>query len=109
MQNKSVLEMYLDEPKIDRKIELDILHFWKGNQYRFPEVSAMARNVLCIPISTVASESAFSKSGRILDQYRSALKHDIVEALVCAKDWLYEDKGAAFLNFYLYKCTFFSN
>ncbi|KAI0510486.1 hypothetical protein KFK09_011088 [Dendrobium nobile] len=92
MPKKSELELYLDEPKIDRKIELDILHFWKANQYRFPEVSAMARDVLCIPISTVASESAFSNSGRILDQYRSALKHDIVEALVCAKDWLYGDK-----------------
>ncbi|PKU82553.1 Putative AC transposase [Dendrobium catenatum] len=101
--------MYLDEPKIDRKIELDFLHFWKANQYRFPEISAMARDVLCIPISTVASKSAFNNTGRILDQYQSALKHDIIEALVCAKDWLYGDNGAVFLNFYLYNCTFFSN
>ncbi|PKU65394.1 Putative AC transposase [Dendrobium catenatum] len=101
--------MYLDEPKIDRKIELDILHFWKANQYRFLEVSTMARDVLCIPISTVASKSAFNNSGRILNQYQSALKYDIVEALVCAKDWLYGDKGAVFLNFYLYNYAFFSN
>ncbi|PKU74652.1 Putative AC transposase [Dendrobium catenatum] len=96
MTKKTELEMYLDEPKIDRKIELDILHFRKGKQYRFPEVSAMARDVLCIPISIVSSESAFSNSGRILNQYRNALKHDIVEALVCAKNWLYRDKGAFF-------------
>ncbi|PKU79246.1 Putative AC transposase [Dendrobium catenatum] len=101
MPKKSELEMYLDEQKIDRKIELYILHFWKANQYRFPEVSAIARDILCILISIVASESDFSNSGRILDQYRSALKHDIVEALVCVKDWLYGDKGAIFLNFYL--------
>ncbi|KAI0526963.1 hypothetical protein KFK09_002559 [Dendrobium nobile] len=109
MPKKSELEMYLDEPKIDTKIELDILHFWKANQYRFFKVSAMARDVSCIPISTIASESAFSNSGRILDQYRSALKHDIIEALVCAKDWLSGDKGAVFLNFYLYNFIFFSN
>ncbi|XP_028549690.1 zinc finger BED domain-containing protein RICESLEEPER 2-like [Dendrobium catenatum] len=93
MPKKSQLEMYLEEQKIDRKVKLDVIHFWKGNQYRFPEVAAMARDVLCIPISTIASESAFNNSGRILDQYRSALKPDIVEALVCSKDWLYGNNG----------------
>ncbi|KAI0530712.1 hypothetical protein KFK09_000260 [Dendrobium nobile] len=91
---KSELEVYLDETKLDRNSELDILQYWKLNQYRFPQVSSMARDVLCIPISTVASESAFSNSGRVLDQYRSALKHDIVEALVCTKDWLYSEQDA---------------
>ncbi|KAI0496843.1 hypothetical protein KFK09_023167 [Dendrobium nobile] len=88
---KSELDIY--EPKIDSNIDLDILKFWQGNQYRFPSLSAMARDILCIPITTVASESAFSNSGRILDQYRSALKHDIVKALICAKDWLYGEHG----------------
>ncbi|PKU72854.1 Putative AC transposase [Dendrobium catenatum] len=85
--------MYLEEQKIDRKVKLDILLFWKDNRYRYPEVAAMAHDILCIPISTVASESAFNNSGRVLDQYRSALKHDIVEALVCNKDWLYGSNG----------------
>lgn len=85
--------MYLEEQKIDRKVKLDILHFWKGNQYRYPEVAAMARDILCILISTVTSKSAFSNSGRILNRYRSALKPDIVEALVCSKDLLYRDNG----------------
>ncbi|KAI0519524.1 hypothetical protein KFK09_006973 [Dendrobium nobile] len=92
MPKKSELESYLDDAKLDRNSELDILHYWKLNQFRFPQVSRMARDVLCIPISTVASESTFSNSGRVLDQYRSALKHDIVEALVCTKDWLFGDQ-----------------
>ncbi|KAH9768374.1 putative AC transposase [Citrus sinensis] len=64
---KSELELYLDEPRIDRKIDLDILSFWKGNRIRYPNLSFMARDILSIPISTVASESAFSVGGRVLD------------------------------------------
>ncbi|KAI0495437.1 hypothetical protein KFK09_021738 [Dendrobium nobile] len=56
MPRKSELELYLDEPNLDAKIDLDILQFWKGNQYRFPAISVMARDVFCIPIITVASE-----------------------------------------------------
>jgi hypothetical protein len=44
--------------------------------------------VLAIPISTVASESAFSTGGRILDDFRSSLTPFMIEALVCSQDWL---------------------
>ncbi|KAH9668894.1 BED-type domain-containing protein [Citrus sinensis] len=47
-----------------------------------------ARDVLAIPVSTVASKSAFSTGGRILDQYRSSLTPDMVEALVLLQNWL---------------------
>lgn len=48
----------------------------------------MARDVLAVPISTVASESAFSTSGRVLDSFRSSLTPKIIEALICTSDWL---------------------
>ena len=43
----------------------------------------MAKNILAIP-----PESAFSTSGRLLDVFRSSLAPNIVEALICAQDWL---------------------
>ncbi|CAL2228299.1 unnamed protein product [Prunus armeniaca] len=89
---KSQLQLYLDEPKIDRKINLNVLDFWKANQFRYPELSILARDVLSIPISTVAYEASFSVGGRVLDQYRSALKPENVEALICTRDWIFGDQ-----------------
>ncbi|KAL9432915.1 hypothetical protein AB3S75_027850 [Citrus x aurantiifolia] len=84
---KSELELYLDEPRIDRKIDLDILSFWKGNGFRYPNLSSMARDILSIPISIVASESTFSVGGRVLDQFRSVLKPETVQAIITTRDW----------------------
>ncbi|XP_059436041.1 zinc finger BED domain-containing protein RICESLEEPER 2-like [Corylus avellana] len=91
---KSQLEIYLEEPRsVAVNDSFDILSFWKGNEFRYPEVAAMARDVLSIPVSTVASESTFSIGGRVIDQNRSSLKPDIVEALICSRDWLYGEQA----------------
>jgi hypothetical protein len=74
-------------------IHFDILSFWKGNQFHYPEVAVMAQDILSIHVSTVTSESTFSIGGHMTDQYRSSLKPDIVEALACTRDWLYGDKS----------------
>jgi hypothetical protein len=83
----------------------DILSFWKENQFHYLEVVAMARDILSIPVFTVALESTFSVGGRVIDQYRSSFKLDIVEALVCTRDWLYGDRGnlvICMFNFFIY-------
>ena len=61
----------------------------------------MAHNVLSITVSTVALESTFSVGGRVIDQFRSALKPDVVKALVCSRDWLYADIGNVFFIYML--------
>jgi hypothetical protein len=87
-RQKSDLDLYLLEPLFDRRKELDILEYWKSDQYRYPRLSQMARDVLTVPLTTVALESAFSSGGRTLDKYRNCLLPDNVEALVCCRDWL---------------------
>ncbi|CAL9018892.1 unnamed protein product [Prunus brigantina] len=90
---KTQLQLYVDEPKIDRKTKLNVLDLWKVNQFRYPELSILAHDLLYIPISIVASESAFSVGGRVLDQYRSALKPKNVEALICTRDWIFGEEN----------------
>ncbi|KAH1056643.1 hypothetical protein J1N35_034708 [Gossypium stocksii] len=84
----SELDKYLVEANEEFVEDFDILLWWKVNSPRFPTLLKMARDVLAIPISTVASESAFSTGGRVLDQYRSSLTPKIVQVLVCTQDWI---------------------
>ncbi|KAF7839842.1 zinc finger BED domain-containing protein RICESLEEPER 2-like [Senna tora] len=72
---KSELDQYLDEAALDSDFyeDLEVLQYWKDVQKRFPHLSIMARDVLSIPITTVASESAFSIGARVLTKYRSSI------------------------------------
>ena len=49
----------------------------------------MTRDILAIPISTVASKSAFNTSGRSISPHRSRLHPKTLEAMMCAQDWLW--------------------
>ncbi|KAJ3708949.1 hypothetical protein LUZ61_012654 [Rhynchospora tenuis] len=87
---KSELDEYLgtdlDQASMDE--EFDILTWWKVHVPKYPVLSRLARDILAVPISTVASESAFSTSGRVLTPIRSSLSDESIEALLCTQDWL---------------------
>ena len=48
------------------------------HKLKYRVLSMMARDVLAIPISTVASEATFSVGGRVIDPYRASLAPDTV-------------------------------
>ena len=84
------INKYLAENWESRRgdVKFEILGWWKANSDRYQVLSKLARDVLAVPVSTVASESAFSTGRRILDPFRSSLSPLMVQNLVCAQDWL---------------------
>ncbi|KAM3323088.1 hypothetical protein P3S67_004239 [Capsicum chacoense] len=91
---KSELDKYLGEdqelvPEPGSKCEsedFDILNWWKVNSPRFPILSQLARDVLAIPMSSVASECAFSTGDHILYPFRSSLTFKCVQCLICVQN-----------------------
>ena len=55
---------------------------------KYPVLSGMARDLFAAPASTIASESAFSTSGRVISEYRKRLTSKNVEALIYLQAWL---------------------
>jgi len=79
--------------------EFDILIWWKVNASKYSIFAVIARDVLVIPISTIASEFAFSTGGRVLDSFRSSLSPITVEALI----WTQIGSGTTQLTFEIWK------
>ncbi|XP_070051072.1 zinc finger BED domain-containing protein RICESLEEPER 2-like isoform X2 [Nicotiana tomentosiformis] len=92
VDTRTELDKYFGEETEDDTKEFDVLLWWKLNSARFPILAEMARDVLAVPVSSVASECAFSTGGRILDSFRSSLTPKLVQALVCLQDWLRNEK-----------------
>ncbi|WVZ79544.1 hypothetical protein U9M48_027109 [Paspalum notatum var. saurae] len=80
---KNELHRYLEDELVPFTAEsFQILDWWKVTGTRYPTLRKIARDIFAIPVSTVASESAFSTSGRILSEHRSRLTPEILEALI---------------------------
>ncbi|KAL1188572.1 putative AC transposase [Cardamine amara subsp. amara] len=76
---KPELESYLDDIREDRKNpNFKILDWWKTTGSKYKILSLMARDLLAIHVSTIASESAFSTG----DWYRDDEEDLNVEELL---------------------------
>ncbi|KAL0400182.1 UNVERIFIED_CONTAM: putative AC transposase [Sesamum radiatum] len=87
-ESKSKVTRYLLDGCEKSSKDFDVLKWWKSSSSKYPILSKIAKDVLAIPVSTIASESAFSTSGRVIDAFRSSLSPKMVEALIYTQDWL---------------------
>ncbi|WVZ65551.1 hypothetical protein U9M48_014896 [Paspalum notatum var. saurae] len=107
------LTSYLDSDTLQKfDDDFNLLNWWHEHKLTYPVLSILARDVISVPVSTISSESAFSLCGRIIEERRRCLRPEMVEMLLCIKDWelgdarmqhTVEDKEmeAAFENLYL--------
>ncbi|CAO2147204.1 unnamed protein product [Urochloa humidicola] len=84
---RTELDLYLDEPTLHRTQDLDIVNWWKYGGIKFPTLQRIARDVMAIPVTSVASESVFSTGGRIISPHRSRLAPKMIEALMSMQAW----------------------
>ena len=97
------LELYLEEAPLPRTQDLDIIDWWKVGGFKYPTLQKLARDILPIPITSVASECAFSTSGRVLSAHRSRLTPNVAEALMCMQAWSRADMlGNKFFQLHLF-------
>ncbi|KAG7552336.1 Ribonuclease H-like superfamily [Arabidopsis thaliana x Arabidopsis arenosa] len=82
------IENLFDDIVKETGIEYDVLSWWKLNSGKFPVLSLIAKDIFAMQVTSVASESAFSTSGRVLDPFRSCLTHYMIEVLICTEQWL---------------------
>lgn len=95
------MDHYLDDDTLLDDSKFDVLDYWK--KYRkYPTLWKIARDILAILISTVALDSAFSMSGRVISPHRCRLHVKTVEALICLQNWMTDDAKAIPENPYAY-------
>jgi hypothetical protein len=63
------------------------LNWWHEHKLSYTVLSILARDVMTMPVSTILSESAFSTTGRIIEERRRHLGPEMVEILAVVKDW----------------------
>uniref|UniRef100_A0A8R7PTS4 HAT C-terminal dimerisation domain-containing protein n=1 Tax=Triticum urartu TaxID=4572 RepID=A0A8R7PTS4_TRIUA len=86
---KSELDRYLEDELVPlSKDKFSVLDWWKVSGTRYPTLRLLACDVFATPVSTVASESAFSTSGRVLSDHHSRPTPEILETLMCSQDWI---------------------
>ncbi|KAL6841052.1 hypothetical protein ACP4OV_029021 [Aristida adscensionis] len=84
----SELDWYLESQVMDLNVDMDILVFWSGMSKCYPDLANLARDILAIPMSTVASKSAFTLREKVLNPRRSALSPPfLLEMLISLHDW----------------------
>ena len=76
------MQKYLNEGLEEDEVGDDVLGWWKVHGPRYPVVARIARDVLAVPVSTVASKLAFSTGGRTLDSFRTSLTPKVNDELV---------------------------
>ncbi|KAL4127294.1 hypothetical protein QTP88_011470 [Uroleucon formosanum] len=65
----------------------NILFWWKTRNNILPTMAKLAIRILVIPATIAANERAFSAAGRVIEERRSCLKVETIDALLFLQDY----------------------
>jgi hypothetical protein len=68
--------------RFPRESTVSILQWWMAHAVELPNLAKVARQVLCVPASSAASERAFSAAGITISQRRTALDPENVDNIL---------------------------
>ena len=88
---KMKFDHFIDKGVLNWNEDFNILGWWKSNGLKYPTLQRIEMDILVIHVTIVASESAFSTSGRLLSPHRSRLHPKTIEAMMCAQNWLWSE------------------
>ncbi|XP_022722279.1 uncharacterized protein LOC111279589 [Durio zibethinus] len=89
----SELDNYLSQPIIiSSNPDFDILGWWCEQASHFPILARMVRDILAIPVSSIISSSTFNEKIFMDNPIFSGLDPQIIEAMICGRDWLESPK-----------------
>ncbi|XP_070073977.1 uncharacterized protein [Drosophila takahashii] len=87
-QFSSVLDVYSKIENLQlpfKRIDVDVLAFWKGKQCTEQELYAISNVCFGVPPTQVSIERAFSALRLVLTDYRSRLNQDVLENILLVK------------------------
>jgi hypothetical protein len=99
---KTDLDIYLEEDAYilekdengrDIDTEFEALAWWKLNALKYCILSKIGRDILVVPMSSVASGSTFSAGGRVIEPRKALLSTETVQMLLCGSDWVRSHYG----------------
>ncbi|KAK9675848.1 hypothetical protein RND81_11G035800 [Saponaria officinalis] len=77
----------ITEEDDDDGVYFEILQWWNKWKDVLPVLSKIAKEVLCIPISSTIPKPKCCPGKRVLDEKRSRLTQSSIRVCVCKKDW----------------------
>lgn len=80
------LETYLTCRRVRSKV--NVIEWWRNHADQYPKLAIIARKILPIQATSVASERLFSEAGDVDTKSRNRLSDESVEAIVLFKSWM---------------------
>ncbi|KAL7287029.1 hypothetical protein TKK_0018774 [Trichogramma kaykai] len=84
------LNNYLESPRPEP--DTNILIWWKTYANVYPIIARIARDVLCIPATSVPVERLFSEASLVLTKNRCSLNSQDLRELICINRWMHSDQ-----------------